>query len=86
MKDKKRPLRHTVEELGEFADTNADGTFHLFQTGHDQRGRHSPAEMPWGCKVGDDGYETHYGACPDEAVQKALDAHDRVRNPDRCET
>lgn len=73
-------LKHTIEELGEFADSNGDGLFHLFQTGNEDRGVHSPADEPWGCKVGHG--ETHYAPTPKEVVQKALDAHDRANNPD----
>ena len=79
-------MKHSIEELGDFADSNADGQLHIFKTAHDERGRNSPVDEPWGCKVGAD-YggnfsETHYGETADAAVTKALDAHDRALNPD----
>ena len=73
-------LKHTIEELGEFADTNADGIFQIYQLGHSERGRYSPADEPWACKVGQG--DTHYAATPKDVVQKALDAHDAATNPD----
>ncbi len=83
MTDKKRPLRHTVEELGEMADTHHEGGFYLWQEPDEMRGINSPDDKKWGCKLGDYG-PSHYGTCPDEAVQEALNDHDTRQNPDRC--
>ncbi len=73
-------LKHTIEELGEYADTHGQGSFHLFQHSHDDRVYHGQ-DKAWGCQVGQ-GTDTHYGATPKEAVQKVLDADDARRNPD----
>lgn len=71
-------MRHTIEELGEFAEENADGGFHIWQTTHARRGL---SGKKWGASIGRSG-DNHYGATPDEAVKDALDAHERQRNPD----
>ncbi len=77
-------MRHTIEELGDFADDNADGGFYIGQVQSKKRdcsGGVSPNGKHWFVKIGRGGDE-HYGATPDEAVSSALDAHERAPNPD----
>ena len=75
-------LKHTIEELGEYADTHAEGAFHLFQNDEDYRRERTCGEdHRWGCQIGR-GTDTQYAATPKEAVQKVLDAADAARNPD----
>lgn len=76
-------MKHTIEELGDFAEDNADGALHIFKTPTGTRGQHSEVDQPWGAKIGlPSNSETYYGSTPDEAIDKALDAHERQRNPD----
>ena len=73
-------LKHTIEELGEMADTHHGGRFHIFQNGKDDPCRDRTDTHKWGCQVG--GQEAQYGPTPKEVVQKVLDAADAARNPD----
>ncbi len=73
-------LKHTIEELGEYADTHGQGSFHLFQHSDDERARNGD-DYRWGCQIGQ-GTDTKYAATAKEAVQKVLDADDAARNPD----
>jgi len=75
-------MRHTIEELGEFAEENSDGGFSIWQVPHSCRGLSDPASKKWVAKIGEHDHN-HYGATPDEAIKGALDAHDRNRNPDQ---
>lgn len=73
-------LKHTIEELGEFADTHGEGRFHIFQSSADDPCRAGTDEQRWGCQIG--GQQAQYAATPKECVQKVLDAHDAATNPD----
>lgn len=70
-------MKHTIEELGEFADEHTDGFVDIWQIAKQHR---TDREL-WGATIGESS-EPHYGATPDEAVRKALDTHDRQGNPD----
>lgn len=77
-------MKHTIEELGEFADSNTKGGLTIWQTRHDRRGStYCPEGKPWGCRFGPGSSKDHYGATPDEAVDAALTEYERAKNPDR---
>lgn len=78
-------MKHTIEELGDFAEDNSDGAVHIWKIARHARGE---VEQPWGprtwgARIGSDSIsKTHYGATPDQAIDKAIDAHERRQNPD----
>ena len=71
-------MKHTIEDLGDFAEDHGGGSLHIWKTRRDQRGINSSKDKPWAVKIGRRA-DTYYGATPDEAVDSALHGHERNR-------
>ena len=71
-------MKHTIEDLGDFAEDNAGGALHIWKVAHERRGVTCPVDRPWAAKIGRRS-DSYYGATPDEAVDSALHGHERNR-------